>query len=131
MLDVLPFACMIVMGRRDDDRGASMQRRSFITGLLALAAGGTGTLAAFEAAAAPATQSIVPLLPNAAAEDAAAMAAPDGTPIESAQNRNSVHWHHRNRRHRHHRRHVRRRRVCRIHFDRWGRRVQRCHWVWG
>ncbi len=130
MLDVLPFACMIVMGRRDDDRGASMQRRSFITGLLALAAGGTGTLAAFEAAAAPATQSIVPLLPNAAAEDAA-MAAPDGTPIETAQNRNSVHWHHRNRRHRHHRRHVRRRRVCRIHFDRWGRRVQRCHWVWG
>lgn len=106
-----------------------MQRRSFITGLLALAAGGTGTLSAFEAAAAPAAQGIAPLLPDVATEGAS-MAAPDGTSIEPAQHRNSVHWHHRHRRHRHHRRHVRRRRVCRVHIDRWGRRVRRCHWVW-
>lgn len=107
-----------------------MQRRSFITGLLALAASSTGTLAAFEAAAAPAAQGIIPLLPAAAAEDAN-MAAPDGTPIEAAQHRNSVHWHHRNRRYRYHRRRVHRRRVCRVHIDRRGRRVRRCHWVWG
>ncbi len=107
-----------------------MQRRSFIMGLLAVAAGGTGTLAALEAAAAPAAQGIVPLLPGAAAE-AGDMAAPDGTPIEAARHLHPTHWHHRHRRHRHHRRRVHRRRVCRVHIDRRGRRVRRCHWVWG
>lgn len=106
-----------------------MDRRSFMMGLLAVASGGSATLVALEAAAAPATPGACEL-PLAGSPDQ--MSSPsEGLPLEYAQYRGRpTHWHHRDRRYRHHRRHVRRRHVCRWHRDRWGRRVRRCHWVW-
>lgn len=99
-----------------------MDRRMFILGILAAAAGG-GPLAAAEAVAPPA--------PSAGDAGEAIAALPDDLPLAYAQNPNqSPHWHHRNSRYRHHPRHVRRRRVCRTERDRHGRHVQRCRWVW-
>ncbi|WP_131859403.1 hypothetical protein [Bosea sp. BK604] len=106
-----------------------MDRRSFVTGLLAIAAGGVGALAVSEASAAPGTAEACTVSDAAAMENAGAL---DELPAEYAQyHRRPTHWHHRHSRHRHHRRHARRRYVCRVHHDRWGRRVRRCHWVWG
>lgn len=102
-----------------------MERRSFVLGLLALAAGSALSLRIDEAEAAPAA-------PATAGEAASELTLPDGTALDWAQHRG---WdrnpHHRHWRHppRHHRRRHRRQ-VCRVHRDRFGRRVRRCHWVW-
>lgn len=104
-----------------------MDRRSFVMGLLGVAVTGSGVIAATNVKAA------VPdscALPDTAAVDILTTERLDEAPVEFTQSSRSPHWHHRDRRYRHHRRHVRRRRVCRTHFDRWGRRVRRCYWVW-
>lgn len=96
-----------------------MDRRTFILGLLAVAAGSSATLVAAEAAATPSAQASCSLPAEAAVEEGST-AAPDGLPVEYSQyHRRSTHRHHRHRR----------RQVCRVHRDRWGRRVRRCHWV--
>lgn len=100
-----------------------MERRSFMLGLLALAAGSAVNLKAGEAEATPAA---------AAGDTTSELTLPDGTALDWVQHRRSDwhphdrHWRHRPRHHR--RRH--RRQVCRVHRDRFGRRVRRCHWVW-
>lgn len=101
-----------------------MDRRSFLAGILGFPVLGRA-LGASEASAASPTSAACT---DAPAEGAALIS--EDVPGEFAQYSNSPHWHHRDRRYRHHRRHVRRRRVCRVHIDRWGRRVRRCHWVW-
>lgn len=100
-----------------------MERRSFMLGLLVLASGSVANLRAGEADAKPA---------SAEAGAASELTLPDGTALDWAQNRSrDWHPHHRHWRHppRHHRRRSRRQ-VCRVHRDRFGRRVRRCHWVW-
>lgn len=117
----LGYAAMALRLLREGE-DLTMDRRSFVLSILAMAAGG-GSLAASEAAAAPAS------LPEETKQAVAEML--DDLPLTYAQNWNgSPHWHHRDPRFRHHPRHVRRRRVCRMERDRHGRRVQRCRWVW-
>lgn len=100
-----------------------MDRRSFLTGLFGISSvlGGLGT---FEVRAAGQASTCR----DASVENTGLTS--EEVPAEFAQYRGSPHWHHRSRRYRFHRRHVRRRRVCRVHIDRWGRRVRRCHWMW-
>lgn len=100
-----------------------MERRSFIFGLVAIA---TGSGLSALPAEAQAPQS-APLM-DAPLDPTAELTLPDGTPFDWSQHRDR-HWnHHHRRHHRHRRRH--RRQVCRVHRDRFGRRIRRCHWVW-
>jgi hypothetical protein len=101
-----------------------MDRRSFLAGMLGFPTFGVA-LSGSGAVAGPSAPAVCA---DAPAESVALIS--EDAPAEFAQYRNSPHWHHRDSRNRHHRRHVRRRRVCRVHIDRWGRRVRRCHWVW-
>ncbi|QEL21794.1 hypothetical protein FQV39_03805 [Bosea sp. F3-2] len=100
-----------------------MERRSFVFGLLALATGSAFALPAQEAEAAPRQPTLSP---------DQELRLPDGTPIDWSQNRWGPPGHrpppHHNRRWHRPPRH--RRRVCRTHWDRWGRPIRRCHWVW-
>lgn len=102
-----------------------MKRRSFLLGLISMAAGGGLSLRASDTQATPLTSH-----GGAPVEGATELTLPDGTPIDWAQQRNwhgsphYRHWHRPPRRRRH------QRHVCRVYRDRFGRRVRRCRWVW-
>jgi hypothetical protein len=101
-----------------------MNRRSFLTGLLGVAAAGTlVNWSTLPSEAVPAADPIEPPEFEPSEDDAAA---PDGTPVDPAQ-----YWRRRRRRYwrRRRRRAWRRRRVCRVYRNRWGRRVRRCRVV--
>lgn len=100
-----------------------MERRSFILGLVAIAAGSALSALPTEAKEPQSTQAL-----DASLNPVEEQTLPDGTPLDWAQHRDR-HWNNHHRRHpRHRRRH--RRQVCRVHRDRFGRRIRRCHWVW-
>lgn len=86
-----------------------MERRSFMLGLLAVSAGAAGTAFASQAEASP-IRSGTESLPQDQT-----VTLPDGTPVELAQYRG---------------RRRRRRQVCRVRRNRYGRRVRVCRWVW-
>lgn len=97
-----------------------MERRSFILGLLAVAAGSGLIAQSGQAQASP--------QPPQPAAPAGEITLPDGTPIDWAQRHRRPHAHYR-RWPRHQYRHRRRnRRVCRTFRDRFGRIRRRCHW---
>ncbi len=98
-----------------------MERRNFLLGLFALTAGSAALAVAGKAEAAPAVGSAGPL-PAPAPEAARGMALPDGTPIEQAQYYRGRPYRGRPRR--------RRREVCRITRNRFGRPVRVCRTVW-
>jgi len=100
-----------------------MDRRSFVMGLMSIVAAGSGVLAASKADAGTVAPDSC-ALSDTAAVDVDTAERLDEAPVAYTQSPRSPHWHHR------HRRHRRRRQVCRVHIDRWGRRVRRCHWVW-
>ncbi|MCO5091068.1 hypothetical protein [Bosea sp. (in: a-proteobacteria)] len=100
---------------------SSMERRSFLLGLVAVAIGAGASRASdaqtLQASAAP------------------EVALPEGTPVDWAQQGQS--WnrppHHRDRYWRRPpqlQRGRQRRQVCRVHRDSFGRSVRRCRWVW-
>jgi hypothetical protein len=96
-----------------------MERRNFLLGLFALTAGSAAVAIAGKAEAAPAAAS-GGALPAVAPEAASGTALPDGTLIEKAQYYRGRHYRGRPRR---------RREVCRVTRNRFGRPVRVCRTV--
>lgn len=99
-----------------------MERRNFLLGLLGLAAGSATMAIAGKATAAPVTGSAGALV-GATAEADRAMTLPDGTAVEHAQYRDRP-FRGRMPRGR------RRREICRVTRNRFGRPVRVCRTVW-
>lgn len=98
-----------------------MERRNFLMGLVALAAGSATLAVAGKAEAAP-IAAPTDALREAGATTETRATLPDGTPIEQAQYRGPNYYRGRPRR--------RRREVCRVTRNRFGRPVRVCRSVW-